>query len=260
MKCFWMITLVSIFGCRGAYTPSFVLTTDEDTETDSDSDDSTETSLDTWEEDSQGDSVETLEDTDTADQSASDTDQDTVVLSDSESDADSESETNSDPNDTALNGSETESISDSEGESEDVTSSDSISDADLDTGTDTDESNTTDDPSACPGSCQYNRFTKEELEVSGLLNGFSIDPSVSTILLCDNGTDGMGFETYPVYSGWIRDNGYQCHGIGLYCCRPQNEYDQYCSDFGGVCEPSNNPGEGAGFCAFASNECKEKES
>ncbi|MDD5547226.1 MAG: hypothetical protein PHO67_08755 [Candidatus Omnitrophica bacterium] len=258
MKCFITIFVVSMFGCRGAYTPLFELVTDEDTETDYDSEKSTETVSDTWEEDNQRDSVvEIQRDTYTEEVSDSDMGPDTFISSDSESEEDSESDQNSDPKDSDSNGSETEVISDSDEESETVTSSDSISDAGFDTDTESDESNTTDDISACPGSCQYNRFTKEELEATGLLNGFSIDPSVSTILLCDNGSDGMGFETFPIYSGWIRDNAYQCDGIGRYCCRPQNAYDQYCSEIGGTCAPSATPGEGAGFCAFASNECKE---
>ena len=252
-----VIISASIMGCRGAFTPSFELVTDEDTATDFKSDSCTETTSDTCTDDNPTESLQ-QEDTDTDSASDSETARDTFSSSDLESDADSGSELSTQTEEETENDeSETESISYSGEDSETVTSSDSISDAGFDTDTDSDENNTTDDKPSCPGSCQYNRYTREDLEASGLTEGFSIDPSVNSILICDDGTEGKGFETYPIYTGWIRDNSFECHGIGLYCCRPQTINDLYCTETGGTCVPSPYPGDGAGFCAFASNECKE---
>lgn len=261
MKCLFsklfLVIALSTLNCRGAFMPSFELVTDEDTETDFESDSCTETISDICTDDKPTESLQ-QEDTDTDSDSDSETEPDISSSSDSVSDADSDSELSTQTEkETENDESETESISDSGGDSETVTSSDSISDAGLDTDTDSDENNTTDDNTACPGSCQYNRYTREDLEASGLTDGFSLDPSVNSILICDDGTEGKGFETYPFYTGWIRDNSFECHGIGMYCCRPQTIYDLYCTETGGTCVPSPYPGEGAGFCAFASNECKE---
>ena len=268
MKCLFselfLLIALSTLNCRGAFTPSFELVTDEDTETDFESDPFSDMNSDTETNDNETESTTIsplntdLEAENTDEDSESDTEPDISTSSDTVSDEDSESEHNSEKEiDTETDPSSTESILDSGGDSETVTSSDSISDAGFDTDTDSDENNTTDDKPACPGSCQYNRYTREDVEASGLTEGFSIDPSVNSILICDDGTEGKGFETYPIYTGWIRDNSFECHGIGLYCCRPQTIYDLYCTETGGTCVPSPYPGDGAGFCAFASNECKE---
>ena len=262
MKCSkFFVCLVLITGCRGAYTPFFELNTDEDTETVFESEIFTDMNSDIVTPDTDIIVQSSDIDTDTTTQLSSDEDTDEDSESDTVSDEDSESEHNSESEtETETESSSTESISDSGEDSETVTSSDSMSDADTDTDTDSGENNTSDDITDCPGSCQYNRYTREEIEASDLINGFSIDPSVNSILICDDGTDGKGFETYPVYTGWIRDDSFECHGIGLYCCRPQTVYDLYCSETGGICVPSSQPGEGAGFCAFASNGCEEIES
>ena len=254
----WTVLMfVSNTGCRGAFTPSFELDTEEDSEKVFESEPISDTTSDT---ETENNEIETTDlfpfNTDSGNEntdsdSDSETEPDIFFSSDSVSDADSGEELSTQTED------ETESILDSGEDSENVTSSDSISDAGLDTDIDSDENNTTDDNFGCPGSCQHNRYTREELEVSGLIAGFSIDPSVNSILICDNGTAEKGFQTFPIYSGWIRDNSYQCDDIREYCCRPQTVFDVYCSDTGGTCVPSSSAGDGAGFCAFASNECKQ---
>ena len=257
MRCLMIfLCLVLIMGCRGAYTPFFELNTDEDTETVSESDHFLDTTSDTETDKTETESTtispfNTDSENDNTDEDLeSETEPDISTSSDTVSDEDSESESEHN----------TESILDSGEDSETVTDSESISDADTDSDTESGENNTSDDITDCPGSCQYNRYTREELEASDLIGGFSIDPSVNSILICDDGTEGKGFETYPVYTGWIRDNSFKCFGIGLYCCRPQTVYDLYCSETGGTCVPSPHPGDGAGFCAFASNGCEEIQS
>lgn len=236
-----------VIACHGAITAPFVLNSEGDSESD----------FQTDSESVDGNSTETESET----EFNSDSDrQDTLTDSEKETESLIESDTsepNTDSIDPESSQEDTETInaSDSEQESSDVSASDSIPDADTESATDTDENESDEETPDCPGSCQYNRISSEELKASGLTAGFYIDPSVSSYLLCDNGTTGLGYETFPVYSGWIRDNSFHCSGIGRYCCRPQTAYDRYCSDFGGLCEPSGHPGEGPGFCALASNEC-----
>lgn len=241
--------LCSTIACHGATTAPFVLTLDEgsesDFQTDFESEDGNSSEIENETEfnsdlDRRDTQSETEHEFSTNVEQNSDT---------SEQNADS-TEHESFPQET-----ETTNASDSDSEFLIVTDSGSISDADTESATDTDVRESDDETQDCPGSCQYNRISSEELKDSGLTAGFYIDPSVSSYFLCDNGTETMGYETYPVYSGWIRDNSFDCPGIGLYCCRPQTVYDRYCTDFGGTCEPSGHPAEGPGFCAFASNEC-----
>ena len=239
-----------VIACHGATTAPFVL----NSETGSESAFQMDSASEGGNTDTTTDTV-TLEETDYS--SDSDVPDDTDVLQQTDLLPSDTAEQNDDSTETESFHEDTEIISDSasDTESSDAFPSDSISDADTESGTDTDENESDEETPDCPGSCQYNRISTEELKDSGLTGGFYIDPSVSSYLLCDDGTSGLGYETFPVYSGWIRDNSYHCSGIGRYCCRPQTEYDRYCSDFGGICEPSGHPGEGPGFCAFASNEC-----
>lgn len=136
-------------------------------------------------------------------------------------------------------------------------------DTDSDIGTDTDSGPFagSDDESDCPGSCQYNEVSSTTLIASGIAGGFYVDPSIESYLMC---TDQKGsFITHtenniPMYDGWILDTSYEC-ADGLYCCRPQRSADKYCNETGGTCMPSDTIETGAGFCAFPSNTCKEKE-
>lgn len=242
-----------VIACHGAITAPFALNSEGDSESDFQTDSESE--------DGNTDTTDVIMDTFSQDGTESNSDSDRLDNTDPQQQTDLLSSDTSEPNSDSIEtesyqeDTETINASDSEPESSEVSASDSIPDADTESVTDTDESESDEETPDCPGSCQYNRISSEELKASGLTAGFYIDPSVSSYLLCDNGTTGLGYETFPVYSGWIRDNSFHCSGIGRYCCRPQTAYDRYCSDFGGLCEPSGHPGEGPGFCAFASNEC-----
>lgn len=178
----------------------------------------------------------------------SNTDEDTETVSTTDNDLESDSET------TYL-----DTISDDPESDQDVLDTDTIQTLDSETDTETDVPSESDGPSNCPGSCQYNAISSTDLEASGIAGGFYVDTEVSSYLLCLTKTGEFPTDLQggiPVFIGWIRDNAFACPD-GKYCCRPQIATDVYCNETGGTCVPSVNPGEGAGYCAFASNACEK---
>jgi hypothetical protein len=140
-----------------------------------------------------------------------------------------------------------------------VLSTDTIQPWDSEMDTETADGADSGEISPCPGSCQYNAISSTDLEASGIAGGFYIDTEVSSYLLCLTKTGEFPTDLQggiPVFNGWIRDNGFPCPN-GEYCCRPKIATDVYCNETGGTCVPSVNPGEGAGYCAFASNACEK---
>lgn len=251
------LLFLALCQCSGKTTPFFELTTEGDSETENDSDLFTDIVSDTCEIES---CIPTDTNQDIVADSESETEPDTLVSSDSESVADSESEQPSEMIDTDLGSSETESISDSESDLQTVTDSESIQDADSDTDTESEENNTSDDTSACPGSCQYNPISSIDLIAIVGIENIYVDPSAESYLLCADSEGEFDLDrqtTINTFGGWIRDNNYECP-LGSYCCRPQTDEDQYCVEAGGNCDRSDNPGEGPGYCIFASSECRTR--
>lgn len=200
-----------------------------------------------------------------------DTEYESNTGSDTESDADTNTDTDTDTVGDSDTDTDTDIHEDTEADSDTDTDTDNDTDTDMDTDSDT---NTNDDMGSeietdmeteidtnadCPGSCQNWPITPGELISSGIVPfdaigpSWIIDSSLPNYLLCDNGADRLGYDTAPDYTGWIRDNHYYCPH-DEYCCRPQIASDQYCPA-GYTCEASNKPGEGPGFCAFASSGC-----
>lgn len=237
--------------CSRKTSPYFGLNFDEDTDSDFDSDSERQTT--------EYIPVDTVSDYGTEEDSASTH----ATESDSTdqcfgSTSDCEEKETSEEHDTE---SDSEIFSESDSDSKKDSEPDTGMESDLDSDTETEESSDTDGNSDCPGLCQFTPISSSDLIAIVGTSGIFVDPSIESYLLCVDSDGDTGLKNGilpPTYNGWVRDNRFSCP-VGKYCCRPKYADEVYCNDAGGTCKPTNNPGDGAGWCVFASSECVQIE-